>query len=318
LYAELSDEELADASIERLRTNPQLPDQLAILFWRLMSRLASRSSFANPIESADDHIRELTHDFIVDKTKTVLSQIAAQRPRAGGVIGFLVTTMENWLTDRARQSVFGSMQHRLNQLLRARAEFIQVEQEEWWLASRGSGSWNGDIEFLHRAASRVKAPAANWSSQVRRAPPAAQDDLVAVLSAALEAAGGPLRVSVLTLVVLRRFPKADDPRLVSMSSLVTDVADPITDPAVEAVNSADRLGEYAEAWAIVAELSYRDRTILRHLDKATEIGPLLGLKRSQASLEAKRVREHVSARLQECADPEAVGLNLRQVCDEWV
>jgi hypothetical protein len=300
----LSDEDLAGAAVAHALAEGRLGDHAAVLIFRIMGRMHAHPALAQSCEG-DDAVFACSGDFIVKKGSDVLATFAAQHLSPGGAVGLLVTLVTRFLNDEWRKHPFGSVSHRLKQLLREESEFALVADATWYLAGQAAGEWDGSLENLVNAAATVDAPIPVWSKETGLPPLASRPDLVSVLVAVFQRAGGPLTVATLTRVCLTRFPHADGGTTVPFDERIDRPRGevPFEDVVVAAVDEA---AELAEAQAIVTTLDDGDIFILQNLASLERIGQYFGVGRTQASERRLKLKERLRAQVNECSDPRAV------------
>lgn len=312
-----SDEELATAMVESLTTEGRLGAGGVALVWRIMKKRRDHPAIAQSSEG-DDAVLAMTSQFFADHSASFGQNLLVKAPRLspGAVVGLTVKSVINWLNDEWRKTAFGSVEHRLSQLLSQEPQFQRVDKDHWYLTGLTPGVWDGDEQDLLIAARRVPATIPSWTSTSRRPPLAPKGDLLRVLEAVLTQAGGPVRTSVLTRVCLQRFPHADDPAQLPLDGR-PERADDQRSVEDEALAAVDAPIAYSEALALISTLDDDELFMLHHWHDITSIGAYLRLGRSQAF----ERRAALGARLVEqvglCADPEEVEAAFPAVLRAW-
>jgi hypothetical protein len=300
-----SDVDLATAALEHLRAGEPLGDEFAVLAARIMSRLSDHPAFPAGVTGVDEMV-EFVSEFVLDRWDSLAERLAADDPPPETAIAILVTYIERWLIDQWRKTDFGSVHHRLAQVLSQEPQYTQVDADRWWLDGLSPGTWDGNEAALLHAARGISAPPPTWNSDTRRPPLTDRSSLNAVLEAIFRAAGAPLPLSVLTQVCMLRFPHTRTPSTLTFEDRFDRPEENAEDPADEAARAQDAPQHAAEALAIVAELTDDERFILAHCDDLAAIQARLGIGKSQASQLRKNLTAHVRARVQQCDDPDAV------------
>jgi hypothetical protein len=231
----------------------------------------------------EDTLWEWTQSFYVAKGTAVTAGLLAQTGDVASMARYLRRSIRHFLVDEARKTPAGTVRRKIEELLAATPEFVQVPAGvagagRWQLGGSPQPPYGGELRQLVAAAYGVPGvQAVRWSG-VRRAPLARDESLVAILGAVLRAAGGSLEVAQLTAVVLQRFPAAVEYADASLDAQLFDraVAPPEERPDV-IVEVSERAREVYE------QLSPSQRALLPHLDKPIrEQAQVLGVGRSQA------------------------------------
>lgn len=310
---ELSDEQLSEVVVQALRAGERLGDSSAVLVMRLLSRIGPRHPAFGPTPGTNE-LFAFTGDFFVEKGDAWSARILALAPTSGQVIALTVTVLEDWLTDRWRQTAYGSVHHRVAQVLSAHPDFVRAGPG-WWLNGDPAGQWDGQLEPLINAARKVNAPAVRWKSTSRRPPLTTREALIAVLNAVLEEAGGPLSLNVITAVCLERFPSARDPMEVSLELTRPEQLHAETGSLESVHDDVDQMHEMSEAIALVLTLTPEERNILRFREDPEALQRVLDVGRSQASAKRKTLQQRLLPMLNEMSDPHAVGAQLLPALD---
>lgn len=270
-----------------------------------------------------DHLDDLTSDFLADRIGPVTTMLVAQAGDDASVGKLLRRSIRHWLIDRVRKTSVGALRRRLEEVLAGDDAFEQVPAGtegagRWRLAGSGAPPWSGRIADLveaARAVPRVKIP--QWSSSARRSPVADKASIVAVARAALQAAGGSLEIAELTSVFAARFPAALDPVIVPLlddRDLVARDVNPT--PEERQVAAEDELESGVTAAEIVDMLSPAERQLVPHLDDQENIQAILGCGRSQAYYHARRLKAKLAQLLGETGDMRAVALEVIRLCSD--
>lgn len=250
----------------------------------------------------------MLHDFLVDKLKDLTDAVIAVRDDEEAVVKVTSRIMKNWLVDQARRTDTGAIRVRLEELLRGQSTFVQPhgQGQRWALA--GSETPSGvDVDTLLKAASAVPGiRPVRWNDDTRRAPMASGPDLIRVLQAVLQCAGGSVETATLVSVFKLRFA-------VTVTSLVPlDDDDTLPDRLAEPLPiTPTQLDEAASrALQVYAQLSDRERRTLLHLYDHHAVQRELGVGRSVAYTVIGRVRAALEALAGEDVDQPAVAAEL--------
>lgn len=251
---------------------------------------------------------DLLHDFLVEKLEDLTDAVVAVREDEQAVLKVTSRIMKNWLIDQARKTDTGAIRLRLEELLRDNEMFVQPDGEGVRWALAGSETISGvDADTLLEEAKAVPGiRPVRWNDDTRRAPMAGGPDLLCVLRAVLERAGGSVETATLVAVFRRRFA-------VSLTSFVPlDDDDTLPDrlSAPPTVTPADMDEAAARAALVYAQLSDRERRTLLHLDDHHAVQHELGVGRSVAYTVIGRVRAALQALAGEDVDLPAVAAEL--------
>lgn len=218
-----------------------------------------------------DELSDYVNGFYAKKAGAVTVTLMAQATDDASVGKYLRRSVRNWLIEESRRHGSGPLARRVGELLSGSDEFdkVPVRTEgagRWRLAGTSGPPWGGAVSELVSAAHTVReVRTPSWTSDTRRAPIADRDDLLAVLRAVLERAGGPVELTVLVQVMHQRFPAAVDvepDRLDSEEGARVRDAVPSSEPDPEETLLA------AEHDAAVAELADRIDSRLEEWERA--------------------------------------------------
>ena len=231
----------------------------------------------------EDAVWEWTQDFFAAKGKAVTAGVLAQTIDAASMARYLRRTVRHFLVDQARKTPAGAVRRKIEELLAAAPEFVQVPEGHagagrWQVAGNPQPPYAGELGLLVAVAYAVPGvQAVRWSG-ARRARLARDESLVAILRAVLERAGASLEVAQLTYVLVRRFPAAVEPADAALDERTFDRAvAPVEDRPDVVVEVSERARQAHE------QLSPSQRVLLPHLDKPiAEQAQILGVGRSQA------------------------------------
>jgi hypothetical protein len=247
---------------------------------------------------------DLLHDFLAEKLEDLTDAVVAVRDDAVAVVKVTSRIMRHWLIDKARKSDAGAVRLRLEELLRGDPMFVQPDGHRTrWALAGSEAIRDADIETLLEAAEAVPGiRPVRWKDPNRRPPMASGPDLVRVLHAVLECAGGSVETATLVAVFHRRFA-------VTMTTLVPlEDDDTLGDrlaapPTITSVGLDDAATRAAQVYA---QLSDREQRTLLHLDDHHAVQAELGVGRSIAYTVIGRVRAALQALAGEDVDHVAV------------
>jgi hypothetical protein len=254
-------------------------------------------------------VEDAVQDFLADHDGH--GRLARMALRAGDDQEFqrqLYAAVKNHLINELRKGARVKLWRRLGEVLAGDDQFIKLGGS-WTLREvGGEAPWAGREAELDTAAWQVRdVRIVRWRPDaMREGPGTDRASLVAVCTAIIKAAGGPVSLDVLTRVVGRRFNVGDPPMLALVDAV--DLADlqaqyPSAAAAViteaelgrEPVGAArlDRPGvERLVAVEIWSELTDQERLQLPILDESVRAqGELVGLGHSQAAVAAARLKE---------------------------
>jgi hypothetical protein len=284
------------------------PDTMATLTSRWRS--ATRQFYVlEPSGGWTDESREdLLHEFLSEKLEDLTDAVVAVRDDEVAVVKVASRIMKNWLIDQARKTDAGAIRVRLEELLGEHEMFIRPAGQGHRWALVGAETDSGvDLDSLVAAAVAVRdVRAVRWSDDTRRAPMASGTDLVRVLEAVLQRAGGSVEIGTLVAVFRRRFA-------VTMASLVPLEADDTLPDRLAApieLRAADAAEASNRAAQVYAQLSGRERRILLHLDDHHAVQDLLGVGRSVAYTLIGRVKNVLRGLAGEDVEPAEVAAEL--------
>lgn len=261
-----------------------------------------------------DARENLLHEFLADKLEDLTDAVVTVRDDEVAVLKVASRIMHNWLIDQARKTDTGAVRFRLEELLQAHDRFVRPPgQGQRWALVGAEGISGVDLETLVAAARAVPGiRPVRWRDDNRRAPMASGPDLIRVLEAVLECAGGSVEIGVLGAVFRRRFAVS------IITHVPLDEDDTLPDRlAAPTAASAAELGEAVERAAqVYAQLSDRERRILLHLDDYHSVQGILGLGRSAAYTVIGRVKAALRGLAGEDVDLAAVVAELVRLADE--
>lgn len=230
-----------------------------------------------------DAVAEWTQEFFAAKGAAVTAALLAQVNDVATMARYLRRSVRHFLVDAARDTDVGAIRRKIDDLLRATPDFLQVPPRvpgagRWELAGEQQPPYGGDLRPLVAAAYAVPGVrVVRWTGD-RRKPLASDESLVAILRAVLRAANGSLEVAQLTAVLVRRFPAAVQYADATLDEETFNQAvAPLEDMPDVVLDVSDRAQE------VYAQLSPSQRALLPQLDKPiTEQAHVLGVGRSQA------------------------------------
>jgi hypothetical protein len=223
---------------------------------------------------------DLLHDFLADKLKDVTDAVMTVRDDQTAVVKVTSRIMKNWLIDQARKTDSGAIRVRLEELLHGSDLFVQPPGQGQRWALVGVEQVSGvDLDTLVTAATAVPGVRpVRWRDDNRRAPMASGPDLLRVLRAVLERAGGSVETAVLVAVFRRRFGVT----LTSFVPLEADDTLPERLGVPREAGSVEVNDAAARAAQVYVQLSDRERRVLLHLDDHQAVQHALGVRRSTA------------------------------------
>jgi hypothetical protein len=239
----------------------------------------------------EDAIWEWTQSFYAAKGIAVTAGVLAQTADVASMGRYLRRSIRHFLVDEARKTPVGAVRRKIDELLAATPEFIQVPAGtpgagRWQLDGEPQSPHGGELRPLVAAAYAVPdVRAVRWSG-ARRTPLAKDESLVAIIRAVLGTAAGSLEVAQLTWVMLQRFPAAVEYADATLDETVfrRAVAPPEERPDV-VVEVSERALEVYE------QLSPSQRALLPHLDKPiSEQAQILEVGRSQAYVASGKLK----------------------------
>lgn len=311
-----SEEELGVEILASLADGEPISTALLAMTERTITRMRTHPAIAEAGSSIRDRVTELSHDFLLEKCDALRITLLASAPAPAQAAAMVRTTVERWLNDVWRTTAFGSLNHRLAQVLSEQPKFTAVATGHWTLTDHPGGQWRGDETALLAAARGVKVKVPVWKSEGRRPPAAPRDDLVRVLLAILHEAGGPVPLSVITRVCLARFPHTNDPEGTASQDVLEGDEYPVPDVADEVADVLDEESEAGQARALVAGLTDDECFILVNQADLAVIGERIGVKKSQASARRRATVEKIKNLLNETSDPHSVGSMLLKAIAE--
>lgn len=230
-----------------------------------------------------DAVAEWTQEFFAARGAAVTAALLAQVTDVASMARYLRRSIRHFLVDAARDTDLGAIRRKIEDLLAATPEFVQVPPKtpgagRWQLAGEQQPPSGGDLRPLVAAAYAVPhVRAVRWSGK-RRKPLARDESLLAILVAVLGTAAGSLEVAQLTAVLVRRFPAAVEYADATLDEQTFDLAvAPLEDRPDVMLEVSDR------AQKVYAQLSPSQRALLPHLGRPIgDQAQVLGLGRSQA------------------------------------
>src|SRR5262249_32514374 len=184
------------------------------LLFKIMREEVQRFPVLRPGSGwTEDSVWDCTQAFFAERGPAVTVGVLAQDADSGSMSRFLRRSIRNFLISEARKTPAGAVRRKIEDLLAATTDFVQVPQGapgagRWQLDGRLVPPFAGELRPLVTAAYNVPGvKAVRWSGN-RRTPLASDVSLVAIIRAVLAAAAGSLEVAQLTFVFLRRFPVA--------------------------------------------------------------------------------------------------------------
>lgn len=258
-------------------------------------------------------LEDVLHDFLAEKLEDLTNAVLTVRDDETATLKVTSRVMKRWLIDQARKTDTGAIRVRLEELLHESDLFVKPNgQGERWALVGAEQVSNVDIESLVAAARAVPGvKPVRWRDENRRAPMASGPDLLRVLEAVLERAGGSVESGVLVTVFQRRFgvtltsfvPLEED------DTLPERLAEPHVSNSVELDEAAVRA---AQAYA---QLSDRERRILLHLHDHRAVQDALGVGRTTAYTLIVKVNEALQALAGQDVDHAAVAAALVRLAE---
>jgi hypothetical protein len=222
----------------------------------------------------------------------------------------------NHLRDIARRTDRGRLIRRIKEVMSDDDRFVRAPQgQDWWhLADQPPHASTVPLEDIEPELRNVKVVVPRWSSEERNAPVADRSTLTALLFAALQRAAGALTDADLAELVSRRIDTRRSPLTVELETL-----EAVSEPAAPEPLPAERVIGHSQAVAIFNNLSDVARIILTVADQPVrEIGLAVGMGKSQAAEQRRRLYADLRNTLEESEDAPAVLEELTALCAAWV
>lgn len=300
----------------------------AILLYRLVYVIAIARNFPPPpgFDRWDPSaVTETAHDFLDGpRGARRVIDIAIRAADEQAFERVLEQAIVNHLRDISRRTDMGRLVRRVTEVLTDEPAFSRVtgattaaaapgKTVARWALKDGSTAASGTPETtLIAALASVPVTIPEWSSERRSAPLADRRSFITMLTAVLAAADGSLTAADIAHVIATRLDHHRTPLSIELDVLET-VAErsPATDPAVQA-SSAVRAAE------IFAGLSENERILLACFDlPVRDLGTVLTLRKSQASLLRQRLAARLHAELADDEDPDNTVADLCRRCEQW-
>ena len=240
-------------------------EETVALLRRLGAQVARRSPFPPPdghgfwtSEAVDDLLAEMFASrgpqFVIACYTRATDQASLER--------LVLTSIKNFLIDQAKSTTRGKLRRRLRTILGDDGRFEHVARWlAWALAAGPKGLWQGDIDQLYQAASRVRGiEILSWNTAGRTSVENV-GAITAVSHAVVSDASGAVSEEDLSRVVERRFALIAPPQFVTLPDGRFDFdSDTGVEPASDASVWDDSAAERArEIWA---GLSHEERALL--------------------------------------------------------
>ncbi|MEY2226497.1 hypothetical protein [Streptomyces sp. BF23-19] len=283
---------MAGGAYDELVQRGQLGDLGLDLLRRVGRQVARTQGFPPPADHAawtDDAVDDLLFEMLSRKGEQFVLNLSLKAIDDTSLEKMFFTSIKNFLIDEAKGTERGKLRRRFATRLAQDNRFRAVPGSRWTLTSHPAGVvWQGDLDDLVGAAwgaREVWITAWNHSGPT---PKKTVHALMTVLTAVLEAAGGAVREEDLAKVLEARFELLSPPRFVSLYADDGAVIDSISDET----QGADPVAAGILAGEIWDGMSPQERSLLAHLDDdPTEVAPLLGIGRHQASAIMEALRE---------------------------
>jgi hypothetical protein len=275
-----------------------------------------------PPPAGSDHwdetaVADVAHDFLTGpKGLARLTELALRSDDEPSFARLLDTAVLNHLRDVARRTDRGRLIRRIKEVMSDDERFARAQQgQDWWhLVDQPSEASSVPLEVIAPQLRDVEVVVPRWSSEERNAPVADRRTLANLLSAALIGAGGALTDADLAELVSRRIDTRRSPLTTELETL-----EAVSEPAAAELAAVDRVIGRAQAVAIFNNLSDVARIILTVADQPVrEIGLAVGMGKSQAAEQRRRLFADLRNTLEESEDALAVLEELSVLCTIWV
>ena len=275
-----------------------------------------------PPPTGSDHwdeaaITEVAHDFLTGPRGLArLTELALRSDDERSFARLLDTAVLNHLRDIARRTDRGRLIRRMKEVMSDDERFARAPQgQDWWhLADQPSQASSTSIEDIEPQLYQVQVVVPRWTSEDRNAPVADKRTLADLLSAALLSAAGALTDSDLAELVSRRIDTRRSPLTVELETL-----EGVSEPAAVDTPPAERIILRSQAVAIFNNLSDVARIILTVAEQPVrEIGLAIGMSKSQAAEQRRRLFADLRNTLEESEDAAGLVKELTELCTDWV
>ncbi|MFC3688869.1 hypothetical protein [Aquipuribacter hungaricus] len=289
------------------------PATIAMLTARFRSAVQPFPTLKPPGGWTAGALEDVLHDFLAEKLEDLTNAVLTVRDDETATLKVTSRVMKRWLIDQARKTDTGAIRVRLEELVHESDLFVKPNgQGERWALVGAEQVSSVDIESLVAAARAVPGvKPVRWRDENRRAPMASGPDLLRVLEAVLERAGGSVESGVLVTVFQRRFGVT----LTSFVPLEEDDTLPerLAEPPV--FNSVELDEAAVRAAQAYAQLSDRERRILLHLHDHRAVQDALGVGRTTAYTLIGKVNEALQALAGQDVDHAAVAAALVRLAE---
>lgn len=262
-------------------------------------------------------VAEVAHEFLTGpKGLARMTELALRSDDDRSFARLLDAAVLNHLRDIARRTDRGRLIRRIKEVMSDDDRFERAPQgQDWWhLAEQPAQASTVALEDIEPELRQVDVVVPRWSSEERNAPVADRNTLADLLSAALLRAAGALTDADLAELVSRRIDTRRSPLTVELETL-----EAVSEPAAPEPPTAEQVIGRAEAVAIFNNLSDVARIILTVADQPVrEIGLAVGMGKSQAAEQRRRLYADLRTTLEESDDAPAVLEELTALCAAWV
>lgn len=275
-----------------------------------------------PPPAGSDHwdeaaVAEVAHEFLTGpKGLARMTELTLRSDDDRSFARLLDAAVLNHLRDIARRTDRGRLIRRIKEVMSDDDRFERAPQgQDWWhLADQPPHASTIPLEDVEPELRKVEVVVPRWSSEERNAPVADRSTLTALLFAALQRAAGALTDADLAELVSRRIDTRRSPLTVELETL-----EAVSEPAAPEPLPAEQVIGHSQAVAIFNNLSDVARIILTVADQPVrEVGVAVGMGKSQAAEQRRRLYADLRNTLEESDDAPAVLEELTALCAAWV
>lgn len=262
-------------------------------------------------------VADVAHDFLTGPRGLArMTELALRSDDERSFLRLLDTAVLNHLRDTARRTDRGRLIRRIKDVMTDDQRFDRGTQgQNWWhLADGPSQASSVPLADIAPRLLDVDVVVPRWSSDQRNAPVADRRTLADLLTVALDSAGGALTDADLAELVAQRVDTRRSPLSVELETL-----EGVSELAASEPSTGERVVARAQAVAIFNNLSDVARIVLTVADQPVrEIGLAIGVGKSQAAEQRRRLFEDLRHTLEESEEVLIVLTELSELCGTWL
>jgi hypothetical protein len=292
--------------------------EFLLLLRRTIRAVATSRNIPPPEDRSiwdDESVDRVVSEFVADgRTPRRLTDLATACQTEDGLRARLQGTVRNFLADLGRRTPIGKLVRRINSVLIGDPRFVRVAGR-WALADGPVDPAGADEDALDRAIRGHAVVVPAWGHDAHRAAPVADAETISGLCKTLiETAGGSLPTRILATVIGRRIGIGQAPLSLEIDGLDGGWHTPMA--PLDA--TADAALRSVRAHEVLELLSDRERLAIAYAEYTVrELGPLLGVRHSQAQSIRQRAVETLKIELLEDVDGEGVAMQVIELARRW-